>query len=175
LRKASLLFHGARTGDQVQQLKRIAGQVPGTEKLASLSDALHELNSSYGTWKTEWGTINRFQRTAGMIRQTFGDDQPSWPVGSTTSRWGCLPAFESRPFGNTLKWYGYAGNSFIAAVEFGSRVKAKTVVTGGQSFDPNSKNFTDQAERYIQGDLKDAYFYKEDLDLHTQRSYHPGQ
>lgn len=175
IHKASILYPGGRMGDQVQQLKRIAEIVPGKEKLASLSEALQELISFYGSWKTEWGSINRYQRTEGMTRQTFSDELKSWPAGSTSSRWGCLPAFESRPFANTLKWYGYAGNSFVAAVEFGDRVRARTVITGGQSFDPNSKHFTDQAERYIQGDLKDVLFYKEDLDLHTQRSYHPGE
>jgi acyl-homoserine-lactone acylase len=46
-------------------------------------------------------------------------------------------------------------------------------MTGGQSFDPQSKNFTDQAEGYVNGKFKDVLFYKEDVLKHVQRTYHP--
>ena len=73
----------------------------------------------------------------------------------------------------TNKRYGYSGNSFIAAIEFGPVVKAKTIITGGQSFDPKSKHFADQAAGYINGKFKDVLFYKADVLKHVERSYHP--
>ena len=73
----------------------------------------------------------------------------------------------------TKKRYGYSGNSFIAAVEFGPKIKAKSIMTGGQSFDPQSKNFTDQAEGYINRQFKDVLFYKADVLKHAAMTYHP--
>ncbi|WP_163364918.1 penicillin acylase family protein, partial [Escherichia coli] len=68
----------------------------------------------------------------------------SFAVALSSSRNGSLPAFESRSFDGTKGRYGYSGNSFIAIVEFGPKVKAKTIVTGGHSNNPKSPHFTDQ-------------------------------
>ncbi|MFI5160786.1 MAG: penicillin acylase family protein [Sphingobacteriales bacterium] len=137
-----------------------------------LSDAVKSLIKRYGTWKIAWGDINRYQRPADGM--TFDDKLPSTPVGSVGSQFGQLPSFQSRTM-NTQKRYGYSGNSFIVAVEFGKRIKAKSIVTGGESFDPASKHFTDQADGYINGRFKDVLFYKEDVLKHVERSYHPGE
>jgi acyl-homoserine lactone acylase PvdQ len=115
--------------------------------------------------------MNRFQRPADGI--TFDDKLPSIPVGLTGSGFGQLPSFQSRTV-NTQKRYGYSGNSFVAAVEFGPRIKAKSIMTGGQSFDPASKNFTDQAQGIIDGKFKDVLFYKADVLKHAVKTYHPG-
>ena len=95
-------------------------------------------------------------------------------VGQTSSKWGSLPAFESRRYDNTLKRYGYSGSSFIAAVSFGKKLEAKTIITGGQSRFASSNHFTDQAQKYIDGDFKTIHFYKEDVLAHEVTSYKPG-
>ena len=146
-------------------------QAVSPEKLTGwLSLAVAGLNKRYHTWKTPWGDINRYQRPADGI--TFSDNAPSIPVGQTSSLFGQLPSFVSRPM-NTQKRYGYSGNSFIAVVEFGSRIRTKSIVTGGESFDPASKHYTDQAGMYIEGVFKDVWFYKADVLKHAERSYHP--
>ena len=106
--------------------------------------------------------------------EKFNDDLPSIAVGQTSSKWGSLPAFESKRYDNTLKRYGYSGSSFIAAVSFGKKVEAKTIITGGQSRYANSIHFTDQAQKYIYGDFKNIHFYKEDVLAHAVTSYKPG-
>ena len=73
------------------------------------------------------------------------------------------------------KRYGYNGNSFICAVEFGKKVKAKSLLAGGQSGNPASKHFSDQAEMYTKGIFKDVLFYKEDVLKHVERQYRPGE
>jgi acyl-homoserine-lactone acylase len=89
--------------------------------------------------------------------------------------WGSLAAFEvQRPPGQRRQ-YGTRGNSFVAAVEFGPRVRARAVTTGGQSGDPASPHFGDQSGRYASGDLREVYFYREDLERHLVREYHPGR
>ena len=99
----------------------------------------------------------------------------SIPVGFTSSRWGSLASFGARAQPGTKKWYGTTGNSFVAGVEFGDRVRAKAVTAGGESGDPKSPHFNDQAERYASGNLRDVYFYPDDLKGHTARTYHPGK
>ena len=161
--------------DQIELFKLLARKTPAREQLEILVSAIKMLELKYGTWNVAWGEINRYQRNTGKVKAIFSDDLPSLPVGMASARWGCLPAFESRPYSNSKKQYGLSGNSFIAAVEFGKKVKAKTIVTGGQSSDPTSIHFTDQASGYINGQLKDIFFYKEDVIQHSEKQYHPGE
>lgn len=143
------------------------------ERLNALEEVLTTLEKNYKTWKVAWGDINRYQRTSDG---KFDDNAPSLPVGLASAAWGSLPAYNGRRV-NTLKRYGVHGNSFVAAVEFGGKgkLKAKTILVSGESFDPESKHFTDQAEGYLTGKFKDIYYYKADVLKHAQRQYHPGQ
>jgi acyl-homoserine lactone acylase PvdQ len=143
--------------------------------LQSLAAASDRLTADFGTWKTPWGEINRFQRLTGDIAQPFNDAGPSIPVGFTSSLWGSLASFGARPYPGTKKWYGTSGNSFVAVVEFGEKVRAKAVTAGGESGNPSSPHFNDQAKRYSTGDLRDVYFYRSDLKNHIEREYHPGK
>jgi len=157
---------------QTSRTENMLKTIPPQREMDLLDEAIKSLNKRYGTWKMEWGDINRYQRPADGM--TFDDTLPSTSVGLVGSQFGQLPSFQSRTM-NTQKRYGYSGNSFIAAVEFGKRIKAKSIVTGGESFDPASKHFTDQADGYINGQFKDVLFYKEDVLKHVERSYHPGE
>lgn len=155
----------------VGNYQRMVEAIPAKEKLALLSETIKELENLYGTWNIAWGDINRFQRTA---NNQFKDDQQSLPVGLGPGTWGSLPSFISRRI-DTKKRYGVSGNSFVAAVEFGKRVKAKTIMTGGESFDPASRHYTDQAAGFVEGKFKDINFYKEDVLKKARRSYYPGE
>jgi acyl-homoserine-lactone acylase len=124
--------------------------------------------------KRRGATINRYQRLTGDIVQPFSDAAPSIPVGFTSSRWGSLASFGAHTYPGTKKMYGNTGNSFVAVVEFGDRVRARAVTAGGESGDPASRHFNDQAVRYSTGDLRDVYFYRADVEKHAQRTYHPG-
>ena len=143
--------------------------------LGSLADAVDTLTANFGTWKTPWGAINRFQRINDDIAPHFDDAQPSIPAAFTAGGWGSLAAFGARPYPNTKKWYGTSGNSFVAVVEFGDSVRARAVTAGGESGSTRSAHFNDQAERYVSGNLRDVYFYRSQLVGHTEREYHPGR
>ena len=123
---------------------------------------------------TPWGEINRFQRITGDIVHPFNDKRESIPVGFTSAIWGSLAAFGARPYTGTKKWYGTSGNSFVAVVEFGEKVRAVAVSAGGESGHPANPHFNDQAKRYSTGDLREVYYYPEQLQGHTERTYHPG-
>ncbi|HVC21496.1 MAG TPA: penicillin acylase family protein [Vicinamibacterales bacterium] len=144
------------------------------ELLQSLAAASDRLAADFGTWQTPWGDINRFQRLNDDIEPNFDDAKPSIPVPFTSSLWGSLASFGARAYPNTKKWYGTSGNSFVAVVEFGPRVRARAVTAGGESGHPGSPHFDDEAERYATGNLRVVYFYRSQLEGHTERTYHPG-
>jgi len=154
----------------------VATKATADQLLGALDAASNKLTTDFGSWKTPWGEINRYQRLTGDIVQPFNDAGPSIPVGFTSSRWGSLASFGARAYPGTKKWYGTSGNSFVAVVEFGKdSVRAKAVTAGGVNSVPGSKHFGDQAQRYATGNLRDVYFYKPQLVGHTERTYHPGQ
>ncbi len=162
-----------------------AGQIAGHEDfsapglspdaaLQALTRASDKLTADFGTWRTPWGQINRYQRLTGDIVPHFDDTKPSTPVGFPSSTWGSLAAFGAKAYPGTKKWYGTKGNTFVAVVEFGDKVKARAVTAGGESGHPQSRHSSDQVDRYSTGNLRDVYFYPEQLKGHTERTYHPG-
>ncbi len=153
----------------------MATRTTAEQKLRALAAASDRLTADFGSWKTQWGEINRFQRLTGDIVQQFSDAGPSIPVPFTSAQWGSLASFGARTYPGTKKMYGTSGNSFVAVVEFGKdSVRAKAVTAGGEGGDPASPHFDDQAERYSALDLRDVYFYRGQLAGHTEREYHPG-
>jgi acyl-homoserine-lactone acylase len=151
-----------------------AAKATPDQRLDALAAASDQLASDFGSWKTPWGDINRFQRLNDEIESTFDDTKPSFPVGFTSSRWGSLASFGARAYPNTKKWYGTSGNSFVAVVEFGDKVRARAVTAGGESGNPASPHFKDEVERYAAGNLREVYYYSDQLKGHTEREYHPG-
>jgi acyl-homoserine lactone acylase PvdQ len=147
---------------------------PAEQLLQALVAASDHLQADFGTWKTPWGEINRYQRLTGDIEQQFNDAAPSIPVGFPSATWGSLASFGARTYPGTKKWYGTSGNSFVAVVEFGDKVRAKAVTAGGESGHPGSVHFSDEAKRYSTGNLREVYYYREQLKGHTEREYHPG-
>ncbi len=160
--------------DQVDKTIHFANTADAKTLIAPLIIVISELEKKFGTWKQPWGEVNRFQRLTGNITEVFDDSKPSLPAGLAASTWGCLPSFTSKSFNGTNRRYGYNGNSFICAVEFGKKVTAKSLLAGGESGDPSSKHFTDQAEMYTKGQFKEVLFYKEDVLKHVEKKYHPG-
>ena len=159
---------------QMEQINWLGTDSPVIERLSVFSETLQELNEAFGSWNTPWGEINRYQRLTGEINHPYNDSAPSLPVGMASSRWGALASYGARAYPGTNRIYGASGNSFIAVVEFGERVRAKSLLAGGQSSDPASPHFDDQALRYINREFKDVAFYREDVERRARRTYQPG-
>ena len=172
IRKIKLM---APSTGNVEQTNQFAATATANELLQPLFEAITTLEKDFGKWRLPWGEANRFQRISTAIDNSFDDARPSIPVGYASSRWGTLPSYSSRIFPGTKKRYGVNGNSFICAVEFGKRIKAKSLLAGGESGDPSSIHFTDQMEMYSRGEFKEVLFYKEDVLKHVERNYHPGE
>jgi acyl-homoserine-lactone acylase len=161
--------------DQVKRTEKFIAVAKPADLITPLEEVVKELKAAYGTWQVSWGTINRYQRVSTDIDQKYDDALPSIPVGFASSLWGMLPSYTARYYPGTKKRYGVNGNSFICAVEFGKKIKAKSLLAGGESGDPNSKHFNDQLLMYSKGQFKDVLFYKEDVIKKAEKTYHPGE
>ena len=161
--------------DQVATTRQFAATANSTDLLLPLVKTIDALKQKYGTWVVEWGSINRYQRISNDMNQAYNDAGKSYPVPFASALWGMLPSYNSRYFEGTNNRYGVSGNSFVCAVEFGKKVKAKSLLAGGNSGDPSSPHFTDQLLMYTQGKFKDVLFYKEDVLKHVERKYKPGE
>jgi acyl-homoserine-lactone acylase len=177
------VFWGTEANGAINQGARGAGGSPDAflnspasaqPLLQALSTAVDKLTADFGTWRTPWGDINRMQRFKNTIAPEFDDTAPSVPVGFTAATWGSLASHSARAYPNTKKWYGTSGNSFVAVVEFGPQVRARAVTAGGESGDPASPHFKDQLERFATGNLRDVYFYRNQLNGHIEKEYRPG-
>ncbi len=146
-----------------------------SQKISALRQAAETLTQRFGSWQVPWGEINRYQRITGDLVQNFDDNAPSLPVGFASGRWGALASFGARTYPDTNRMYGTSGNSFVAAVEFGSPLRAKAITVGGLQSDPSSPHFDDQAEMYANGEFRDVLFYRDDIEAHLERRYRPGE
>lgn len=144
------------------------------QKLGALRSAAEQLETDFGSWQVPWGEVNRYQRLTGAIEQDFDDAAPSLPVAFASARWGSLASFGSRTYPGTKRMYGTSGNSFVAVVEFGERLRAKAITVGGLNNDPASPHFDDQAAMYAQGEFREVLFYPEDVEASLERTYSPG-
>ncbi len=159
----------------MQRINYFGTDSPDEERISIFTEALGQLIADFGQWNIPWGEINRFQRINGDIQQPFDDAKPSLAVGLASGRWGALASYGARPYKGSKRIYGTSGNSFVAVVEFGERVKAKSMLAGGQSGDPSSPHFYDQAQRYIDVEFKDVAYYREDVEKRAEETYQPGK
>jgi acyl-homoserine-lactone acylase len=151
----------------------LVDKLSNAERIDALSAALEKMQRDFGRWQTPWGEINRFQRLSDDIVQPHDDAKPSLAVGFAPSQWGALASFVWSKPRSTKKIYGSEGNSFVAAVDFGPTIHAKAIMSGGESGDPSSPHFTDQALMFSQGHFRDVLFYPEEVRAHAERTYQP--
>ncbi|WP_239018186.1 penicillin acylase family protein [Sphingomonas flavalba] len=169
-----------RYGPAAQAARRnvpayLADHLDDATALAALGEALDRLRKDFGDWRVPWGAVNRFQRLTGAIDGVFDDGKPSLPVGFASAHWGSLASFGAQRGAGTKRLYGSTGNSFVAVVEFAPRLRAWAVSAGGESGDPASPHFTDQAAAYAAGRLRPVHFYPDEIAANTRRQYRPGE
>ncbi len=155
-------------------MMRLAKDTSQEQKLNALDAAISRLTADFGSWQVPWGEISRIQRISAAISPSYSDAAPSLAVPFAEGSYGSLASLRSEQKPGTKRWYGNYGNSFVAVVEFGKRIRARAVTAGGESGDPASPHFNDEAKRYASGNLRDVYFYPDELKGHIERTYHPG-
>ena len=150
-------------------------------KFEALIAAAESLEKLHGDWRVPWGKVNRMQRVprAGGLEAAaalFRDQLPSLPCAGVEGPLGVAFNVYYTPSAPLRKQrFGVAGNSYAAVYEFSDRIKSKSLLQYGNSGDPNSPHYFDQAKLYSEEKFKDAYFYDDEVEAHTVKSYHPGE
>jgi acyl-homoserine lactone acylase PvdQ len=160
---------------EMERITILGTATPPEQRLEVFAETVAMLSADFGDWRTPWGEINRFQRLSGAIDLNYDDEAPSLAVGMANSRWGALADFGAERQDGTKRLYGDNGNSFVAVVEFGDRVRAKSILVGGQNNDPDSPHFDDQAPLYVDHEFKDVAYYRDDVERRAQERYRPGE
>jgi acyl-homoserine-lactone acylase len=149
-------------------------------RIRALEATVASLEKTHGTWKVAWGEINRLQRIHGSQvdmqgHGAFRDDQPSLPVAGAPGSLGVVFNFYALPQAGQKRRYGVAGHSFVGAVELAAQPKVKTILQFGESGDPASPHWFDQAALYAKKQFKPARYAQADIEGHSERHYHPGE
>jgi acyl-homoserine-lactone acylase len=149
-------------------------------RVRALEATLADLEKTHGTWKVTWGQINRLQRVHGSQinlqgQGGFRDDQPSLPIAGAPGPLGVVFNFYTVPQAGQKSRYGVAGHSFVAAVELAPQPRAMTILQFGESGDPASPHWFDQAALYAKKQFKPSWYTQADVAAHSERRYHPGE
>jgi acyl-homoserine-lactone acylase len=170
------LLNPPASEDRNLYMNRLARDTSAAQKVQALSAAIAGLTHDFGGWQVPWGEVNRLQRINDSIVPQFGDSLPSIPIPFAAAKYGSLASSEMRVPRTTRRHFGNYGNSFVAVVEFGPRgIGARAITVGGESGNPTSPHFNDEALRYASGALREVYFWPGQLKGHTERVYRPGE
>jgi acyl-homoserine-lactone acylase len=148
-----------------------AGERRDRPQVGALQQALTLLQQQWGTTEVPWGDLSRHQRPLPGAPVQLDSTRASLAVGGSTGALGSVFVFESGPFGSPAPRLGRGGNSFVKVISFGPVVRAASILNYGQSGDPGSPHFFDQAELYARREFKPAWFSRADVEANAVRTY----
>ena len=122
----------------------------------TLSAVAAEFQKSQVPLDVAWGDLHRFRR--GTV---------DLPGNGASGSYGVFRVIYFAPAADG-KYQSVAGDSYVAAVEFSNPVKAKVLLTYGNSSDPASPHFGDELAISAKKDLRDAWISREEIQKHLE-------
>lgn len=139
----------------------------------AMEDVLVRLERDHGSTAVELGAVNRLQRRP--AGEPFSDDDPSLSMHGAPGWAESVFSFDAVDAQDSRRRYGTGGTRWIAAVELSPNVRFRSVVPFGQSGNPASAHWFDQAPLYAGGELKPGLFTREEILANAHRTYRPGE
>ncbi|HXI21088.1 MAG TPA: penicillin acylase family protein, partial [Gemmatimonadales bacterium] len=151
------------------------GGAPGSAA-AALDSALASLAQDWGTWQVPWGQVNRLERVGDLTGPLpFADSVSSVAVPGIPGAEGAVFTFYTRSAPGQRRRFGVAGASYVSVVEFGPTVRGLAVHVLGESGDPASPHYFDQAPLYARGELRPSPLTLAEIRPLLERAYRPGE
>ncbi|QDT98233.1 penicillin acylase family protein [Gimesia aquarii] len=169
---ASTLFHlwYEKMGRRIQRTKP-----NDIATLEVFNGVKQDLENKFGDWRIEYGEVFRHQRPD-RAGQLAGDTGKSFPLAGGHPRVGMVFTHLSREIPGSKKRYGFHGHSYVSVIEFDpDGIRSRSIVPFGQSTNPKSPHYLDQAPLYANGQFKPAWFTMDEVRKNTSGSYHPGE
>lgn len=150
---AATLYRGWRL---VAADRKLGADSPAPALLDALADTAAWLAKHHGSVEVPYGQVHRLRR---------GDQ--SWPVSGGDSGGGMTLRAISAEMDGTA-FYGHAGQNWLQLVQFRpDGVRSWTLTPYGQSDDPASPHYADQAEKlFSRSELKPSCFQPAELESH---------
>lgn len=158
----------------LQRRQQAPGDGAPWARLQALEKVVAALQEEYGTAHVPWGDVHRLQRIDTFGWSGFSGDSLSLPLPGAAPSAETLLTLRSRTGPGGVTRYGVGGTSWVSVTEFGAAARGSAITHFGQSADPRSPHFFDQAWWFVRGTLRSAWYEPEQVRRHAERSYHPG-
>jgi acyl-homoserine-lactone acylase len=124
--------------------------------VAALQTAAAAVEKQYGRLDVAWGEVNRLQR-----------DGLDLPASGGPSAMGCVRTLEFAPLPDG-RMRAVAGETFIAAVEFGAEPRAEALLSYGNASQPGSPHRVDQLPLLARQQLRPVWRRRAEVEAHLE-------
>jgi acyl-homoserine-lactone acylase len=124
---------------------------------AALDAATRQVEKDYGATDVTWGEVHRLRR-----------DGIDLPANGGSGGLGIFRVTDYRKEKDG-RYRAGGGDSYVAVVEFGSPLRARTLVGYGNWSQRGSKHRTDQLELYSRKELKPVWLTREEVLAHLEK------
>ncbi len=122
-----------------------------------LVKAAAEVEKIYGSLDVAWGDFYRFKV-----------GEYDFPANGGSGNYGIYRTIYYQTSKKDNKNYAYFGDSYVAVVEFGGKVKAQVLLSYGNATQPGSKHIGDQIQLLSAKKLRPALLTKKDVLLNME-------